>query len=194
MARQQRSHGVEFKRQVVQEYISMVDGGSKFHPSGEAWLRDSEPKLISYFVGVRHDSGFRRRVRIIAWRSEGSRPMGLVEGADLSRYNIHIELTPERFLIKDNCGGMSLTRCRHGQGCHYVVRKAAGLISFHANRLRSAGMCHGLCDRLGPALGQRLQRALEARDELLDDCAVQKPFGFAGFDDVMAEGAEGNRI
>lgn len=42
-----------------------------------------------------------------AWRSEGSRPMGLAEGADLSNYSIEIEASPQRFSIKDNCGGMT---------------------------------------------------------------------------------------
>jgi hypothetical protein len=43
-----------------------------------------------------------------AWRSEGSRPMGLVTGADLSSYSITIEASPDRFRIHDNCGGMTL--------------------------------------------------------------------------------------
>lgn len=43
-----------------------------------------------------------------AWRSEGSRPMGLADDADLSKYVISIEASAERFSIKDNCGGMSL--------------------------------------------------------------------------------------
>lgn len=43
-----------------------------------------------------------------AWRSEGSRPMGLADGADLSRYRIHIEASPQEFVIRDNCGGMTL--------------------------------------------------------------------------------------
>lgn len=43
-----------------------------------------------------------------AWRQEGSRPMGLADGADLSAYRIDIEASPERFMIRDNCGGMSL--------------------------------------------------------------------------------------
>ena len=44
-----------------------------------------------------------------AWSSEGSKPMGLAEGADLSKYSITIEATPERFSIRDNCGGMTLS-------------------------------------------------------------------------------------
>lgn len=43
-----------------------------------------------------------------AWRSEGSRPMGMADGADLSSYSIHIETSPQRFAIRDNCGGMTL--------------------------------------------------------------------------------------
>jgi hypothetical protein len=43
-----------------------------------------------------------------AWRSEGSRPMGLAEGADLSKYSISITASAEQFSIKDNCGGMTL--------------------------------------------------------------------------------------
>jgi hypothetical protein len=43
-----------------------------------------------------------------AWSQEGSRPMGLAEGADLSSYMIEIEASPERFVIRDNCGGMTL--------------------------------------------------------------------------------------
>ncbi len=43
-----------------------------------------------------------------AWRSEGSRPMGLAGDADLSTYSIYIDALPERFRIRDNCGGMTL--------------------------------------------------------------------------------------
>jgi len=43
-----------------------------------------------------------------AWRSEGSRPMGLAQDTDLSRYKIEITATPEIFCIEDNCGGMTL--------------------------------------------------------------------------------------
>lgn len=43
-----------------------------------------------------------------AWNQEGSRPMGLAEGADLSRYRIEIEAAADRFVIRDNCGGMTL--------------------------------------------------------------------------------------
>lgn len=44
-----------------------------------------------------------------AWSQEGSRPMGLAEGADLSSYHIEIEASAESFMIRDNCGGMSLS-------------------------------------------------------------------------------------
>lgn len=43
-----------------------------------------------------------------AWRSEGSRPVGLSDGTNLSRYRIHIEASPTQFAIRDNCGGMTL--------------------------------------------------------------------------------------
>jgi hypothetical protein len=43
-----------------------------------------------------------------AWRSEGSRPMGLAEEADLSKYAITITASPNEFCIEDNCGGMTL--------------------------------------------------------------------------------------
>jgi len=43
-----------------------------------------------------------------AWRSEGSRPMGLAQDADLSKYSIALNLSPDTFQIIDNCGGMSL--------------------------------------------------------------------------------------
>ena len=43
-----------------------------------------------------------------AWNQEGSRPMGLADGADLSPYQIEIEAFPDRFMIRDNCGGMTL--------------------------------------------------------------------------------------
>lgn len=43
-----------------------------------------------------------------AWRTEGSRPMGLSGGADLSKYSISITLSPTSFRIVDNCGGMTL--------------------------------------------------------------------------------------
>ena len=43
-----------------------------------------------------------------AWRNEGSRPMGLGGDASLSAYRISISISPERFSIKDNCGGMTL--------------------------------------------------------------------------------------
>jgi hypothetical protein len=43
-----------------------------------------------------------------AWRSEGSRPMGLAEDADLSAYTIKIAASVDSFSIEDNCGGMTL--------------------------------------------------------------------------------------
>lgn len=43
-----------------------------------------------------------------AWHNEGSRPMGLSEGANLDKYIIDIKLLPDVFQIKDNCGGMTL--------------------------------------------------------------------------------------
>lgn len=43
-----------------------------------------------------------------AWRTEGSRPMGLDQDTDLSPYLIRITATPEKFSISDNCGGMAL--------------------------------------------------------------------------------------
>ncbi|OYZ14038.1 MAG: ATP-binding protein [Sphingomonadales bacterium 28-64-96] len=42
-----------------------------------------------------------------AWRCEGSRPMGLALGADLSQYEIKITAKPDKFCIEDNCGGMT---------------------------------------------------------------------------------------
>lgn len=43
-----------------------------------------------------------------AWRCEGSRPMGLADGTDLSKYEIRIVAQPDRFTVTDNCGGMTL--------------------------------------------------------------------------------------
>ena len=43
-----------------------------------------------------------------AWRSEGSRPIGLADSTDLSKYSIWITALHARFSIKDNCGGMTL--------------------------------------------------------------------------------------
>lgn len=42
-----------------------------------------------------------------AWRSEGSRPTGLAENVDLSKYKISITANKNQFTISDNCGGMS---------------------------------------------------------------------------------------
>jgi hypothetical protein len=44
-----------------------------------------------------------------AWRGAGSRPIGLAEDADLSRYSISISVSPQSFGILDNCGGMTLS-------------------------------------------------------------------------------------
>ena len=43
-----------------------------------------------------------------AWRTAGSKPMGLDETIDLSPFSIKIVGEPDRFSIKDNCGGMTL--------------------------------------------------------------------------------------
>jgi hypothetical protein len=43
-----------------------------------------------------------------AWQREGGQPMSLADGADLSRYKIEIRATTESFLIRDNCGGLTL--------------------------------------------------------------------------------------
>jgi hypothetical protein len=43
-----------------------------------------------------------------AWRSEGSRPVGLEDRTDLSKYSISIAAFPDRFSVQDNCGGMTL--------------------------------------------------------------------------------------
>ena len=43
-----------------------------------------------------------------AWRNEGSRPTGLAENVDLSKYKISISANEDHFTISDNCGGMSL--------------------------------------------------------------------------------------
>ncbi len=43
-----------------------------------------------------------------AWRSGGSKPMGLSEGVDLSKHSISITISPTTFQIVDNCGGMTL--------------------------------------------------------------------------------------
>ena len=43
-----------------------------------------------------------------AWRSEGSRPMGLNQDTDLGKYKIEITAKPDLFCISDNCGGMTL--------------------------------------------------------------------------------------
>lgn len=43
-----------------------------------------------------------------AWKCEGSKPVGLADGADLQKYKIEIEASTDGFRITDNCGGMSL--------------------------------------------------------------------------------------
>lgn len=43
-----------------------------------------------------------------AWSCEGSKPMGLSEGADLAKYRIDITASADCFSITDNCGGMTL--------------------------------------------------------------------------------------
>lgn len=43
-----------------------------------------------------------------AWKNEGSRPTGLAESVDLSKYKISIIANKNKFVISDNCGGMSL--------------------------------------------------------------------------------------
>lgn len=43
-----------------------------------------------------------------AWTAIGGSAMSLMSGTDLSGYSISIELSPKKFSIKDNCGGMSL--------------------------------------------------------------------------------------
>jgi len=48
-----------------------------------------------------------------AWHSEGSRPIGLADKTDLSKYEIHICATGTLFSIKDNCGGMTLDNAIH---------------------------------------------------------------------------------
>lgn len=44
-----------------------------------------------------------------AWRLEGSSPMGLAEGVDLSSYRVEITAGAASFRIVDNCGGMTLS-------------------------------------------------------------------------------------
>lgn len=43
-----------------------------------------------------------------AWHKQGGRPSGLESDTDLSSYKIEIEITPDRFLMRDNCGGINL--------------------------------------------------------------------------------------
>lgn len=44
-----------------------------------------------------------------AWHSEGSRSIGLADGTNLSAYHIRISVSPDKFSIEDNCGGMTLS-------------------------------------------------------------------------------------
>lgn len=48
-----------------------------------------------------------------AWQSEGSRPLGLDDKTDLSKYSISITASSTRFTITDNCGGMTLDDAAH---------------------------------------------------------------------------------
>ena len=49
-----------------------------------------------------------------AWRQQGHKPIGLNAGPNLSQYKICIHTSPERFTIRDNCGGMTLDQAaRH---------------------------------------------------------------------------------
>lgn len=43
-----------------------------------------------------------------AWKAVGSPAVSLMDDTDLSEYLISIEISPQKFSIKDNCGGMSL--------------------------------------------------------------------------------------
>ena len=43
-----------------------------------------------------------------AWHNEGGQAMELADTVDLSAYRISIFASPERFSIRDNCGGMTL--------------------------------------------------------------------------------------
>lgn len=43
-----------------------------------------------------------------AWKNEGSPLMSLSDDTDLSKYQISVSVKPDRFSIKDNCGGMTL--------------------------------------------------------------------------------------
>lgn len=47
-----------------------------------------------------------------AWKSEGSKPVGLAEGASLEKYSIQIFASPDTFKIRDNCGGMKIEDAR----------------------------------------------------------------------------------
>ena len=43
-----------------------------------------------------------------AWELAGGRPMSLADDTDLSAYRISIDIKPDSFSIRDNCGGISL--------------------------------------------------------------------------------------
>ena len=43
-----------------------------------------------------------------AWSLEGGHPLTLEDKTDLSKYSIRIEIKSDRFVIHDNCGGISL--------------------------------------------------------------------------------------
>lgn len=43
-----------------------------------------------------------------AWELSGGQPMGLNDKTDLSPYRISIEIEKDRFVIRDNCGGITL--------------------------------------------------------------------------------------
>lgn len=43
-----------------------------------------------------------------AWQREGGRPSGLEDGVDLSQYTIDITANEAQFVMRDNCGGITL--------------------------------------------------------------------------------------
>ena len=48
-----------------------------------------------------------------AWQREGSKPMQIGYGPDLSRYQITISANDDKFSIRDNCGSMTLHDAQH---------------------------------------------------------------------------------
>ena len=48
-----------------------------------------------------------------ACKNEGSRPTGLAQKLNLTKYKISITANENKFIISDNCGGMSLEDARH---------------------------------------------------------------------------------